>query len=70
MKDTRYPEKKKSNNSYKTAGVVLVVLIIIAVTVFLFRNCSGETAAVASPTTLTRWRAAGTKPMLTESSKV
>lgn len=43
MAKTNTPAPKKSG-TYKTAGVVILILLIIALVLFLFKSCSGEQA--------------------------
>ena len=42
------PETKTSS-TYKTAGVVILILLIIALALFLLRSCSGEQAPDPTP---------------------
>ena len=39
---------KKSGSPYKTAGIVILVLVVITAAVFLFKSCSGELKTLAN----------------------
>lgn len=41
--------KSDRNRSYKTAGLVILVLLVIAIALLLFRSCSTDTPAVDDP---------------------
>lgn len=43
-----YPAKK-DNRNHKTIGIVILVLVIIAAALFIFRSCSGDNTADPTP---------------------
>ena len=36
------PVKKKSGGNYKTIGIVILVIVIVAAALFIFKSCSGD----------------------------
>lgn len=42
------PAKKKSGSNYKTIGIVILVLVIIAAALFIFKSCSGDSKTLAN----------------------
>lgn len=43
--------KSDKNKTYKTAGLVILVLLVIALALFLFRSCGADTTTVDDPVT-------------------
>ncbi|MBQ9168396.1 MAG: hypothetical protein IJX67_08335 [Oscillospiraceae bacterium] len=43
--------KNDKNKTYKTAGLVILVLLVIAIALLLFRSCGTDTPAVDDPVT-------------------
>ena len=48
MAKPTYPAKK-DNRNHKTIGIVILVLVIIAAALFIFKSCSGDNAADPTP---------------------
>lgn len=49
MANNKHSASKSPNSKYKTAGVVILVLLIIAAVLFIFKSCSGEDADAPTP---------------------
>ena len=43
------PVKKKSGGNYKTIGIVILVIVIVAAALFIFKSCSGDKADDLTP---------------------
>ena len=43
------PVKKKSDGNYKTIGIVILVIVIVAAALFIFKSCSGDKADDLTP---------------------
>jgi hypothetical protein len=43
------PVKKKSGGNYKTIGIVILVLVIVAAALFIFKSCSSDKAVDTMP---------------------
>lgn len=43
------PVKKKSGGNYKTIGIVILVIVIVAAALFIFKSCSGDKAVDTTP---------------------
>ena len=48
MAKPTYPANK-DNRNYKTIGIVILVLVIIAAALFIFKSCSGDTISDPTP---------------------